>query len=1776
MASNLKLWLDASDTANVNLTYNSLGTTATGTSGTNTISVSANTGLTVGARIRLGGAGAVTAASTLGADTYTITNIAGTTITLSSNLTTTYSGSGVYQGYVSQLTDKSGNSKNASNATPANMPLWISNGQNGLGVASYNGSNRLDITGVALGSIFVSGFRQSNSEAVWFELTNSGGVERGFTLLANQGTQYVTQEKTYLNSLLVQETLNNTDYVGGTNNTALRPSTYNTPLIEAGYDTMAVQGSANISLGYATPGWIQLTGQMYDFFDYSNLLSTNARNLVEQYQSNKWGIALTPPGSGATEAAQATASIQKGDAVDGYSVFTTRYLEYLSQSANISLQASNNIKLDLQGDTLNFATAGRTLTLTAGNILSTASTGTITTNNGAVSLTGTNGININHAFTINSGTAATTLTSTNAPININAALSVSGGTTLSAGTGTITTAATITNSGNLTLKSDNMTIGGSLAGTGSLYIGPGTNNRTINFGTATGALDWDTTEISQIGANKSVYLGLWGTTTGDVNIGGFTLNNNMQIYNMGNVVVSGAVNLSGKNLDIGIGNGDVDINAALTSAGGNLTIRSGGWGNSIGLAGSVGNVTLTTTDLDNITDGWSSITFGNGGQAIIMGAYSNWRDPVNFNSGNNAGATITVNGMQSTAVGSNANFTFTGPTTFNADVNTTNSTASAGIGTITLANYAHTLAANLLTLDANIITNGTIAIPSGVRRVSAGTGILTINNTVSGAGTIAMNANDFNINADITAADIQIRPTNNSTIMGLAGTAGAAQLSIAELDHFKPTSSLTIGSSSVIGAWFGTMNFGAYTWNQAPSGSMIFRADVAMNFTGAQSFGAAGTYGVRYYTNNYNIAAALSTATARTLGFTESSIDMNVGQGAAATGIDATELDLIADGWSGLSFGGETPNTNLLQYSNWRDPVTVQANNTLTISGTQTAAAGSNTTFTVNLGYSAGGSTNINADIDMRPATGGTGSITLSGATHYGQGSAHLVSSNLYSGSGGINIDKTVTSTGAAGAHQYFNAGTGTITITDNGTNRRGSINGTNQHLRLQADDFAIGGAVSGTSNGWVWFETNTASRSMGIAGATGQAQFSSAELDLVTGWGRVDFTSGAGGTNINTKTWGSTNASYFFNSTGLESVLQNQSFASDVYFQAPDYAISANLTQTGSGNLYFPTGSNSGGLTLGGGAGSTILDSTELDKIIDGWLTVEFGVGSGNDITLQSYSNWKDPIKFTNSGNLIVSGAQTVTAASNGSFTFDQRGVNRTTTINATIDTTASSGDITFAAASGANSNIQLGANLLSGNGITINRPVNVTGTAGTTRTLNAGAGTLATSATGTISAMDKNLKIIANDVSLNGTISGNRSLTFNPYTSGRTMNIGAGSGGMNFSSAELSLFTDGFSNIIFDSNGGNSNIVMGANTWLDNLRVTTQNANISLVGMNSSTASGDAIILTTTGSFTNSSGAQSTPSGRWLVYSNSPLNDTTTGLNSNFHRFNCAYGGACAAFPSSGNGLLYSAAPMLTATAVSVTLTYGDAGPAINNYAYTLSGYVGDDAAMDTITGALNGITAYTQGASVGNYAINYLSGSLASTMGYMMSYANNASAITVVPRAFTVAADNIRKLYGTPDPALSYTTSGLSSSEAANVLTGNLGRVPGMQLGSYAILKNTLATTANYIMRYVPGTLVIYEKDIPQTVTRVSQDPRLVMTHTYENSSFTDSTSTPPAISNDTQQSNIADKKVDKEAESDVNVNAMQVAGKGWLRIGQDLLRQLNITHDIVQQMGMSVGN
>ncbi|CAG4884872.1 exported protein of unknown function [Georgfuchsia toluolica] len=85
----------------------------------------------------------------------------------------------------------------------------------------------------------------------------------------------------------------------------------------------------------------------------------------------------------------------------------------------------------------------------------------------------------------------------------------------------------------------------------------------------------------------------------------------------------------------------------------------------------------------------------------------------------------------------------------------------------------------------------------------------------------------------------------------------------------------------------------------------------------------------------------------------------------------------------------------------------------------------------------------------------------------------------------------------------------------------------------------------------------------------------------------------------------------------------------------------------------------------------------------------------------------------------------------------------------------------------------------------------------------------------------------------------------------------------------------------------------------------------NLSLNGMLSSDASGDAVVLATGGNFSDNSGwgGISAPNGRWLIYSADPMSDDVTGLAYDFKQYNALYNSTTVL--GSGNGLLYSLNP-------------------------------------------------------------------------------------------------------------------------------------------------------------------------------------------------------------------------------------------------------------------------
>jgi filamentous hemagglutinin family protein len=111
------------------------------------------------------------------------------------------------------------------------------------------------------------------------------------------------------------------------------------------------------------------------------------------------------------------------------------------------------------------------------------------------------------------------------------------------------------------------------------------------------------------------------------------------------------------------------------------------------------------------------------------------------------------------------------------------------------------------------------------------------------------------------------------------------------------------------------------------------------------------------------------------------------------------------------------------------------------------------------------------------------------------------------------------------------------------------------------------------------------------------------------------------------------------------------------------------------------------------------------------------------------------------------------------------------------------------------------------------------------------------------------------------------------------------------------------------------------------------------------------------------------------------------------------------------------------------------------------------------------------------------NNASGGSFSPANYQISYANGA--LRVLPIPLTVVADSHMKVYGTDDPLLSYSVTGLVNNAPlgvvdtqASVLRGELVRTPGESVvGSpYRINVGSLMSNRNYTLGFTPGNLVI----------------------------------------------------------------------------------------------------
>ena len=169
--------------------------------------------------------------------------------------------------------------------------------------------------------------------------------------------------------------------------------------------------------------------------------------------------------------------------------------------------------------------------------------------------------------------------------------------------------------------------------------------------------------------------------------------------------------------------------------------------------------------------------------------------------------------------------------------------------------------------------------------------------------------------------------------------------------------------------------------------------------------------------------------------------------------------------------------------------------------------------------------------------------------------------------------------------------------------------------------------------------------------------------------------------------------------------------------------------------------------------------------------------------------------------------------------------------------------------------------------------------------------------------------------------------------------------------------------------------------------------------------------------------------------------------------------------------NGQLTIDPRAITVQANDQARAYGDPNPA--NGPYTIT--TGSLAGADSITN-VNVTSPATVLSGVGPYALTPTAANFGTgtATNYTITFADGV--LTVTPLPITVTANNQAKVYGQPDPALTFTAPTVNG----DVLAGAPARAPGETVAAspYAITQGTVtnANNPNYSITFVNGQLVI----------------------------------------------------------------------------------------------------
>jgi filamentous hemagglutinin family protein len=199
---------------------------------------------------------------------------------------------------------------------------------------------------------------------------------------------------------------------------------------------------------------------------------------------------------------------------------------------------------------------------------------------------------------------------------------------------------------------------------------------------------------------------------------------------------------------------------------------------------------------------------------------------------------------------------------------------------------------------------------------------------------------------------------------------------------------------------------------------------------------------------------------------------------------------------------------------------------------------------------------------------------------------------------------------------------------------------------------------------------------------------------------------------------------------------------------------------------------------------------------------------------------------------------------------------------------------------------------------------------------------------------------------------------------------------------------------------------------------------------------ATGDAIVIATSGRFTSATAATLSASGggRWLVFLTAAAANVPGGLTASpfYDRKFDFSAGSYAAITSGGNRFVYETAPVVTIAIDNKTKTYGAANPVLTA---TITGGLPGDPLAGVYTGAPLLATAATVSSGVGDYGITGSPGTLVSDFNYRIQFVDGTMHVDPAILAASLTG-TVRKTYDGTDAAVltsaNYTLGGILSGD------------------------------------------------------------------------------------------------------------------------------------------------